>query len=67
MARSARTLIVSRGKNVQQIDLSKQDVTDAELAKLMLGPTGNLRAPTLRRGKKILVGFNADAYAQHIG
>ena len=35
---------------------------DEELLKLMLGRSGTLRAPTLRRGKTLLVGFNADAY-----
>lgn len=28
----------------------------------MLGPTGNLRAPTLVAGKTLLVGFNEDEY-----
>lgn len=28
----------------------------------MLGPTGNLRAPTVRAGATLLVGFNEDAY-----
>jgi hypothetical protein len=28
----------------------------------MLGPTGNLRAPTARVGKTLLVGFNEDTY-----
>ena len=35
------------------------DVVDA-----MLGPTGNLRAPTLRVGSTLLVGFNEDAYRE---
>jgi len=30
----------------------------------MLGPTGNLRAPTLRAGKTVLVGFNEEAWAR---
>jgi hypothetical protein len=30
----------------------------------MLGPTGNLRAPCLRVGKTVLVGFNEEAYAR---
>jgi arsenate reductase-like glutaredoxin family protein len=30
----------------------------------MLGPTGNLRAPTIRKGKTVLVGFSDDAYRQ---
>lgn len=28
----------------------------------MLGPTGNLRAPTLRVGKTVVVGFNEEVY-----
>ena len=35
---------------------------DDELLKLMLGRSGTLRAPTLRRGKTLLVGYNSDAY-----
>ena len=27
-----------------------------------MGPTGNLRAPTARIGKVLMVGFNEDAY-----
>jgi arsenate reductase-like glutaredoxin family protein len=39
-----------------------KDVVDA-----MLGPTGNLRAPTLRAGKTVVVGFNEEAYAELLG
>jgi len=33
----------------------------------MLGATGNLRAPTIRVGKKLLVGFNEDVYREVFG
>ncbi len=33
----------------------------------MLGPTGNLRAPTLLKGKTVIVGFDADKYAELFG
>jgi hypothetical protein len=33
----------------------------------MLGPTGNLRAPTIRRGKTVLVGFNEEVFEQVFG
>jgi hypothetical protein len=33
----------------------------------MLGPTGNLRAPTIRRGKTVIVGFNEDAFGDLFG
>jgi hypothetical protein len=29
----------------------------------MVGATGNLRAPCLRTGKTVVVGFNEDVYA----
>ena len=32
------------------------------LLKAMLGPTGNLRAPTVRKGTTLLVGFNEETY-----
>jgi hypothetical protein len=33
----------------------------------MLGPTGNLRAPTLRVGRTLLVGFDEDTYRKVLG
>jgi len=41
--------------------------SDDELLGYMLGRSGTLRAPTLRRGKTLLVGFNADAYSETLG
>jgi hypothetical protein len=37
---------------------------DDELASLLLGPSGNLRAPSLLRGKTLLVGFDPASYAE---
>ena len=39
---------------------------DDTLLAYLLGPTGNLRAPTLRRGKTLFVGFSEDAYKQFL-
>ena len=33
----------------------------------MLGPTGNLRAPVVRAGKTVLVGFNDEVYGEVFG
>jgi len=52
---------------VTRVDLKKESPSEEELAKLMLGPTGNLRAPTLRVGKRLLIGFNEDAFASTFG
>ena len=60
-------LYVAKGKKVTQVDLKKEKPSDAELKKLLLGPTGNLRAPTLRKGKTLIVGFNDEMYDELFG
>ena len=40
---------------------------DRTLVEHMLGPTGNLRAPTLRIGATLLVGYNDEVYQQALG
>ncbi len=56
--RAAKDLYVAKGQRVVHLDLAKQTPTDEELLALVIGPSGNLRAPTLRRGKKLYVGFH---------
>jgi len=62
-----RQLYVAKGKKVVHVDLAKEEPADDELAALLLGPSGNLRAPTLRKGKTLAVGFHADMYNQLFG
>jgi arsenate reductase-like glutaredoxin family protein len=60
-------LIVAKGKKVERIDLRKGKPDKAAVTRLMIGPSGNLRAPTLRVGKRILVGFDEDSYERVLG
>jgi arsenate reductase-like glutaredoxin family protein len=62
LAKKASTLIVAKGKNIVTFDMKKDRPDDETLAAHLLGPTGNLRAPTIRRGSTLYVGFNEDAY-----
>jgi len=57
-------LYVMKGTKVVHVDLKGKKPGKAELLALVLGPTGNLRAPTLRRGRTLLVGFDAATYAR---
>jgi hypothetical protein len=41
----------------------KTNPTDDEVAALVVGPSGNLRAPALRVGKTLLVGFDEGTYS----
>jgi len=59
----ASRLHVAKGKKVVAVDLKKDSLSEEELLKLVLGPTGNLRAPTLRIGKTLVVGFNEEMYS----
>ncbi len=60
-----KTLVVARGKKSDSFDL-KGGITD-EMVEAMLGPTGNLRAPTLKVGKTVLVGFGEGAWEEILG
>lgn len=60
LAAQVNTVIVSKGKKVSTYAVKGKP--SAEVVASMLGPTGNLRAPTLRVGKTLLVGFNEEQY-----
>jgi arsenate reductase-like glutaredoxin family protein len=47
--------------------MKKEKPAEEELMKHMLGATGNLRSPTIVRGKTLLVGFNQDEYDKVLG
>ena len=59
---AANELYVARGKKYVYFDLKSEKPDKATIEKLILGRTGNLRAPALRRGRKLIVGFNEEAY-----
>ena len=60
-------LYVAKGKRVVHVDLKKAKPDRATLLGLLLGPTGNLRAPTLRAGRTLLVGYDETTYRQVLG
>lgn len=62
LAAGADEFYSARGKKVVHIDLKNERPDDAAILSLMLGPTGNLRAPTLRIGRTIIVGFDEETY-----
>lgn len=62
IAAAASRVIVAKGKQVTVYEPAGKPAAD--LVEAMLGPTGNLRAPTLVCGKTVLVGFDEEHYAQ---
>ena len=66
LAAEATTITIAKGKNVVTFSMKDDRPDDTTLLGHMLGPTGNLRAPTIKKGKKLLVGFNEEVYAATI-
>ena len=62
----AETLVAMKGKKVVLFDLKRDRPDDTTLVSHLIGPTGNLRAPTAKVGTTVLVGFNEDAYREHL-
>lgn len=62
LARSMKRLVAARGAKITTLDLAKDAPSDETLLALLIGNTGNLRAPTFKVGTTLLVGFNPDAY-----
>jgi hypothetical protein len=67
MARQARRLIAAKGKKVTTLELSPTQPADAVLAEHMLGPTGNMRAPAIRVGDTLLIGYNDEVFTDTFG
>ena len=61
IAKESSKVYVAKGKKLDVFDMKSEKVGD--VAAKMLGPTGNLRAPTLRVGKTTIVGFNEETFA----
>lgn len=67
LVEKADRLIVAKGKKLTEFDLGAEPPTDDAVAKLMLGPTGNLRAPTLSVGRTLVVGYNEQTMLETFG
>jgi ABC-type arginine transport system ATPase subunit len=67
LARSVERVIAARGKKAVVFDMTNDPPDDETLATHLLGPSGNLKAPTLRLGDTLLVGFGEEAYRQVFG
>ena len=59
-------LLAAKGKKAVRLDLKKEKPVKKEILALILGPSGNLRAPAIRKGKLLLVGFCQEAYAAYL-
>ncbi len=61
----ADEVVVAKGKKVQVFRPATDD--RREIIKACTGRTGNLRAPALRIGNRMIVGFNQEMYERYVG
>ena len=66
LARAARRVIAMSRGTVTTFDMHNKPPDDAILLAHLVGPTGNLRAPCLRKGKMLLVGFDEGEYERRL-
>ena len=57
-------VIAVKGKKILRFQVTKDPSVTDDLLSAILGPSGNLRAPALRKGKTFVVGFHPDVYSE---
>ena len=62
--RGIRHLVVLKGKKRLDFDLRKKGIGREDIMPQMLGPTGNLRAPTIRQKDRLVVGYGEEAFQE---
>jgi arsenate reductase-like glutaredoxin family protein len=67
LARESTEIVAARGKTVKRLDPRAPGVTDEDIAALVIGPSGNLRAPALRVDGKLVIGFEPGMYQEFFG
>ena len=60
LLRGARSITTVKGDKVERWNPQSDD--KAEILQHVMGPSGNLRAPTLRMNDEFVVGFNLGLY-----
>ena len=61
LAKEVTKIVAARGKSV--VEIQTKDADEDLLRKHLVGPTGNLRSPVIRKGKTLYVGFSEEAFA----
>jgi arsenate reductase-like glutaredoxin family protein len=67
LLRDVDELYVTKGRQVHHFNLKTDKPDTATLGELLIGRTGNLRAPTLRLGRTLVVGFDEETYKKLFG
>ena len=66
LARAAARVVSIRRSQVTILDMKREPPDDETLAKAVIGRTGGLRAPAMRLGTTLFVGFNERAFSANV-
>jgi hypothetical protein len=63
-------VLAAKGKKVLEFRIKAGELQGGaateDLVKAIVGPSGNLRAPAIRSGKTLIVGFHPDLYDERL-
>lgn len=65
--RGTNRILAMKGKKWVDWDLKRDPPVEKELYGMLMGPTGNLRAPSVRSGKTLVVGFLEEPWKSMFG
>jgi hypothetical protein len=60
LIKTYKTVVVGKGKKYQVFEPTEEN--REQILKTVIGRSGNLRAPSIKVGDKLVVGFNDDMY-----
>ncbi len=60
-------VVAVKGKKILRFSLKKDQPPPDALLAAVTGPSGNLRAPAIRAGGTLVVGFHPDVYGELFG
>lgn len=64
---SVSDVVAVKGKKTLRFSLDASATPSDDVFAAVMGPSGNLRAPALRVGTTLLVGFRPDLYEEILG
>ena len=64
LLKGVKELYVAKGKKTVYFNLANDRPSEEEILGLILGRSGKLRAPAIRKGTVLVVGFNPDILSE---
>jgi len=67
MIKGVDEIFATKARNLVHLDLKKDQPSTELLLSVLIGRTGNLRSPAIRKGRTLIVGFDEAMYRKVFG